>query len=115
MDQTLTTGSNTMLVLGLLLEKDRYGYEIIAELERRSQRAFELQEGTLYPLLHTLEKRRAVEAYTAAGPNGRPRKYYRITKAGAQLYRQKRADWSEYVAAVTRTLEAFSHEPCRDF
>lgn len=115
MDQTFTTGSNTLLVLGLLLEKDRYGYEIIAELARRSQQAFSLQEGTLYPLLHNLEKRGAVESYTARTAGGRPRKYYRITKSGAQLYRQKHSDWLTYVAAVNATLEGLQHEPCRDF
>ena len=57
-DKNLLSGSTTLLVLSLLSSGDKYGYEMIAELEARSDHTFTLKEGTLYPILHTLEKER---------------------------------------------------------
>ena len=59
-DKNLLSGSTTLLVLSLLSSGDKYGYEMIAELEARSDHTFTLKEGTLYPILHTLEKDGAV-------------------------------------------------------
>ena len=56
-DKSLLAGSTTMLVLKLLDGQDMYGYQMIEELSRRSERAFALKTGTLYPLLHTLEQK----------------------------------------------------------
>ena len=52
-DKSLLAGSTTMLVLKLLDGQDMYGYQMIEELSRRSERAFALKTGTLYPLLHS--------------------------------------------------------------
>ena len=54
-DKSLITGSTTMLVLSLLKDGDKYGYEMIKELEKKSDETFSLKEGTLYPILHGLE------------------------------------------------------------
>ena len=56
-DKSLLAGSTTMLVLKLLDGQDMYGYQMIEELSRRSERAFALKTGTLYPLLHSLEEK----------------------------------------------------------
>ena len=55
-EKSLLSGSTPMLVLSLLTDGDKYGYEMVEELSRRSDDTFQLKEGTLYPLLHTLEK-----------------------------------------------------------
>ena len=55
-EKSLLSGSTPMLVLSLLKDGDKYGYEMVAELTKRSDDTFQLKEGTLYPLLHTLEK-----------------------------------------------------------
>lgn len=81
-DKNLLSGSTTLLVLSLLSSGDKYGYEMIAELEARSDHTFTLKEGTLYPILHTLEKDGAVKSYEKEAPTGRMRKYYRITRQG---------------------------------
>ena len=57
LDKSLLAGSTTMLVLKLLDGQDMYGYQMIEELSRRSERAFALKTGTLYPLLHSLEEK----------------------------------------------------------
>ena len=57
-DRSLLSGSNGMLLLKLLEEKDLYGYEMIEMLRERSMNVFELKAGTLYPILHKLEEQR---------------------------------------------------------
>ncbi|MCI9554290.1 MAG: PadR family transcriptional regulator, partial [Oscillibacter sp.] len=52
LDKSLTSGSMPLLVLKLLEDGDLYGYQMIAELRRRSDDTFRLKAGTLYPLLH---------------------------------------------------------------
>ena len=56
-DKSLLTGSTTMLVLKPLEGQDMYGYQMIEQLAMRSDHTVELKAGTLYPLLHTLEKK----------------------------------------------------------
>jgi DNA-binding PadR family transcriptional regulator len=62
-DKSLLAGSTTMLVLKLLDGQDMYGYQMIEELSRRSERAFALKTGTLYPLLHSLEEKELIRSY----------------------------------------------------
>ena len=63
MDKSLLAGSTTMLVLKLLDGQDMYGYQMIEELARRSDHAFALKTGTLYPLLHSLEEKELIISY----------------------------------------------------
>ena len=103
-DKSLLSGSTSMLILALLKDGDKYGYEMVDELDRRSDHTFELKEGTLYPLLHTLEKNKLVSSYTKAGPGGRERKYYRLTRKGKTLLDEKRAEWEAFHHGVDRVL-----------
>ena len=105
-DKNLLSGSTTLLVLSLLSSRDKYGYEMIAELEARSDHTFTLKEGTLYPILHTLEKDGAVKSYEKEAPTGRMRKYYRLTRRGAAVLRVEAAAWQTYSGAVNAVLRA---------
>ena len=105
-DKNLLSGSTTLLVLSLLSSGDKYGYEMIAELEARSDHTFTLKEGTLYPILHTLEKDGAVKSYEKEAPTGRMRKYYRLTRRGAAVLREEAAAWQTYSGAVNAVLQA---------
>ena len=71
---------NEALVLSVLRDEPRHGYEIALEVEDRSGGAFELQHGTLYPILHRLEDEGLIRG--AWSEEGRRRKVYRLTKAG---------------------------------
>ena len=73
MDKSLLAGSTTMLVLKLLDGQDMYGYQMIEELSRRSERAFALKTGTLYPLLHSLEEKELIISYEKDEYAARPR------------------------------------------
>ena len=103
-DRSLLSGSTTLLVLSLLTGGEMYGYQMTSELERRSEGAFSLKEGTLYPLLHTLEKGGYVRSHLREAPNGRERKYYRLTKKGAALLEDKTQEWHQFSAAVNAVL-----------
>lgn len=104
-DKALMAGSTKLLVLSLLAEGEKYGYQMIAELARRSDNTFQLKEGTLYPILHALEKEGRVKSFRREAENGRERKYYRITPTGLALLQDKAEEWrlfSEKVNAVVQ-------------
>ena len=93
-----------LLVLSLLAGEDMYGYQMIVELGRRSNHTFEMKEGTLYPILHGLEKEGAVEAYQQEAPTGRMRKYYHLTRRGAAQLKEEERAWQAYSGAVNAVL-----------
>lgn len=95
-----------LLVLSLLAGEDMYGYQMIVELARRSQNVFEMKEGTLYPVLHGLEKAGYVEAYQQEAPTGRTRKYYHLTRKGAAQLKTERETWHSYAGAVNAVLRS---------
>lgn len=99
-DKSLMAGSTTMLVLSLLSKEEMYGYQMITELARRSDRTFELKEGTLYPILHTLEAEGLVTVREKEAESGRVRKYYRITKKGLRALEEKKEEWNFFAEKV---------------
>jgi len=101
--RTLISGSMAMMILGLLSEKDMYGYEMIDTLRKRSQNVFELKAGTLYPLLHNLEEKHFLVSYEEE-VLGKRRKYYSVTKEGKKHLERKKSEWQEYSRAVTHVL-----------
>lgn len=98
-DTSLFSGSMTMLILKLLEEKDMYGYEMIDTLAQRSNNAFELRAGTLYPLLRSLVNQHCLSSYEQE-VNGKVRKYYKLTLIGKKLLEEKQNTWHEYSRAV---------------
>ena len=103
-DKGLIAGSSTLLVLTLLESGDMYGYQMIEELSRRSNDAFQFQEGTLYPILHGLEKGKYLSGYQQQAPSGRMRKYYRLTRKGRELLAEKKAEWASFHRGVADVL-----------
>lgn len=95
-----------LLVMSLLSSEDMYGYQIIVELARRSDHTFEMKEGTLYPVLHGLEKDGLVEAYQQEAPTGRMRKYYHLTRKGAAFLKTEAESWEVYSGAVNAVLRS---------
>ena len=84
-------------ILKLLNEKDQYGYSIIQEINKRSNKVIELKDGTLYPILYRLEDQQAIESYwfTETEGRGKPRKYYKITNTGINRFEQMLEDYLE--------------------
>lgn len=100
----LLKGSIALLILKLLSERDRYGYEIIQEAARRTENAFEFKEGTLYPALHQLEKRGYLRSEWRHAKNGKQRKYYGLTAAGRKAASQSQKDWVIFTRTVNSVL-----------
>ena len=105
-EKSLVSGSTALLVLSLLSDGDKYGYEMVMELARRSNNAFELKEGTLYPLLHALEKAGEVRAYERTAPSGRERRYYALTERGRGRLQEKTEEWNYFAESVNAVLRA---------
>lgn len=103
-DKNLIGGSSILLVLTLLDKTDMYGYEIIKELETRSDKTFQFKEGTLYPVLHKLENDGFVKSYMAKGDTGRERKYYQITKKGKKQLTEEMEKWNLFSLSVNRVI-----------
>lgn len=103
-DRELLKGSISLLLLKLLSERDMYGYEIIQECTRRSNGAFTFKEGTLYPALHQLERRRYVRAEWQVADNGRERKYYALTTKGKKAARENQRSWLVFTGAINAIL-----------
>ena len=103
-DKSLLTGSTTTLILKLLEEIDMYGYEMIETLSNKSDHTFDLKAGTLYPILHNLEKNQLVESYEKKADNERTRKYYHLTAKGKNLLKEKQEEWIIYSNAVNKVL-----------
>jgi PadR family transcriptional regulator, regulatory protein PadR len=96
MNKDLIKGNITTLILSALKDDERYGYEIIQELELKSEGVLRMKEGTLYPLLHSLEFEGAIKSFERKSPQGRNRKYYKLTRSGRKLLQVKREEWNSF-------------------
>ena len=103
-NKELTKGSMALLVLSVLAEEEMYGYQMIGEINRRSDNVFRMKEGTLYPILHAMVNDGLLESYDAKSETGRDRKYYRITAAGGLQLKARREEWQVFTGAVNRVI-----------
>ncbi len=110
MDKKLMAISTSMMILKLLDKQEMYRYQIIKELEGQSEKVFVLKEGTLYPILHGLEQQAAIESFEQTADTGRVRKYYRITKTGEKMLKDKTEEWETYQRAVNKVMGGILYE-----
>ncbi len=103
-NKELLKGSTTVLILSILNRKDMYGYEMIKEIDVRSKGIFSFKEGTLYPILHTLENANYIEAYWDDSNGARKRKYYKITDSGKKILLEKESEWKLFSETVNSVL-----------
>lgn len=103
-NKELLKGSTTILILSLLNRKEMYGYEMIKEMEIRSNGVFFLKEGTLYPILHGLENKNLIESYWDCGEGNRKRKYYKITEEGGSMLKEKETEWKLFTSTINIVL-----------
>lgn len=102
-NKELLKGSTSMLILSILEEKNMYGYQMIKELEKKSNNIFELKEGTLYPILHLLEEKNYISSYWDESTS-KKRKYYSITKDGRKILKSKKEEWKFYTTGVNHVI-----------
>jgi PadR family transcriptional regulator PadR len=100
-------GCARTLVLQLLTERPMYGYEIAQELSQRSKGLFELGQGTLYPLLYSLEANGSIRVSReeVVSDEGRKRRYYAITSKGRSQLHASLATWNDIARGMNLVLK----------
>ena len=104
----LVKGSIDSLLLCLIGQRPMYGYQIIKELEDKSQGYFRYKEGTLYPALHRLEKAGLLAGKWEATSGGRQRRYYHITRKGSSILAERRVQWLDFLSAMNMIIQPAS-------
>ena len=98
-------GTTEFLVLVVLNEKDRYGYEITREIHDRSDGFFEFKQGFLYPALRRMEGEELITGYWRRSDSGGPdRKYYKLTAEGVTRLGAFIEAWSDFSSQIDRLL-----------
>src|SRR5215472_3223568 len=92
-------GSAELLILSLLEDQPRHGYEIGKLIEVRSGGALRFHVASLYPLLYRLEKRGWMQGRWVEKPNQRRRRYYRLTAQGQHQLALQRQKWQDFAGA----------------
>lgn len=82
LSKELIGASSIPIILSILSENESYGYEIIQKVKDISKGKIKYGDGTLYPVLHKLEKKELIESYWKVADSGRKRKYYKIKSKG---------------------------------
>ncbi|EKP95401.1 PadR family transcriptional regulator [Thermaerobacter subterraneus] len=94
----LLKGVLDMLLLALIAEQPRYGYQMVEELGRRGLHL--VSEGSIYPVLARLERAGYVQGYFEPSPQGPPRKYYRTLPHGQQVLHRWVDEWHRFARGV---------------
>ena len=95
-------GSAELLVLALVEDRARHGYEIGKLIEERSGGVLKFHIASLYPMLYRLERRGVITGRWVEKPGQRRRRFYRITASGRRLLASHRTRWEEFITALSR-------------
>ena len=102
LDREVKRGSAEMLILALVEDRPRHGYEIAKLIEQRSDGVLQFHVASLYPLLYRLEKRGLIEGHWVEKASQRRRRFYKLTNAGHEILKEQRLTWKEFFAALDR-------------
>jgi PadR family transcriptional regulator PadR len=97
----LLQGTLDMLILKVLALGPTHGYAIAQRLQQMSRDVLQVQQGSLYPALHRLEKRGWLRAEWAASDTGRDARFYTLTRVGRRQLDEQRANWDRLSAAIS--------------
>jgi PadR family transcriptional regulator, regulatory protein PadR len=102
LDRELKKGSAELLILSLVEDPPRHGYEIGQLIEMRSRGALRFNVASLYPLLYRLEKRGWIRGRWIEKAGQRRRRFYRLTPSGRKVLAAQRDGWRDFVEAIGR-------------
>ena len=102
LDRELKKGSAELLILSLVEDQPRHGYDIGSLIEQRSRGVLRFNVASLYPLLYRLERRGWIQGRWVEKAGQRRRRYYRLTPEGKKTLAAQRSSWREFVEAVNR-------------
>ena len=89
-----------MLILALVEDRPRHGYEIAKLIEQRSEGVLQFHAASLYPLLYRLEKRGLISGRWVEKAGQRRRRFYKLTAAGQKILAEQRKTWKDFFAAL---------------
>jgi PadR family transcriptional regulator PadR len=102
----LLRGNTEALLLSLVNGLGHaYGYQLIKEIEKRSQGYIHFKEGTVYPALRKLENEGLLQGEWQQMPSGQERRYYRLTEKGKEVLKYKMTMWRNFSGAVNLVLK----------
>ena len=98
----LKRGSTELLILALLEERDRHGYELARLIDDRSRGAISFHAASLYPTLYRMEDKDLIEGRWVEKAGQRRRRYYKLTPAGKKTLASQRSVWDSFFDALNR-------------
>jgi len=104
LDRELKKGSAELLILSLVEDQPRHGYDIGTLIEQRSRGVLRFNVASLYPLLYRLENRGWIQGRWVEKAGQRRRRYYRLTSAGKKVLAAQLISWREFVEAINRIV-----------
>lgn len=111
--QGLARSLHELLILAALREGARHGYQIALEIEQRSGGFFTFNHGTLYPILHHLEKEGLIDGAWESGEGRRKRKEYALSPSGRARLAERSGEWGSLWAHLSAFLAGEPEEPVR--
>jgi transcriptional regulator len=102
----LLQGTLDLLILKILAHEAMHGYGIAQRILVTSKEILQVQQGSLYPALHRLERKGLLKSEWRESASGPPAKYYALTAAGRKGFQEEKARWQNYAGAVALVLES---------
>lgn len=102
--EQLKKGSAEILILTLLVDRSRHGYDLAKLIEKRSEGALHFYPASLYPTLYRMEKSGWIKGRWVEKQGQRRRRYYQITSSGRNVLADQREAWREFVSAMDKVL-----------
>src|SRR5579871_3389549 len=102
----LPQGTLDLLILRTLALEPQHGWAISERVQQLSSDALRIQQGSLYPALHRLERRGLIKARWGTSENNRRAKYYELSRKGREQLEVERDAWEKLTAAVAQVLGA---------
>ena len=106
LQRELKRGSTELLILALLEERDRHGYDLASLIDDRSRGEISFHAASLYPTLYRMEDKDLIEGRWVEKASQRRRRHYRITAEGRRMLRMQQSAWEAFVEAMRRITEA---------
>jgi transcriptional regulator len=105
-DRELKKGSAELLILSLIENQARHGYEISKLIESRSRGILTFNVASFYPMLYRMEQRGLIAGRWVEKAGQRRRRYYKLTAEGKKVLKAQRSIWVDFVDAIRRITEA---------
>src|SRR5271155_532857 len=101
----LPQGTLDLLILRTVPLEPQHGWAISERVQQMSSDVLRIQQGSLYPALHRLERRGWIKARWGTSENNRRAKFYELTRAGLKQLETEKSEWKKLITAVTQVLE----------